>query len=185
MNVFKRAELRDIRENDLEKILQWRNQKSIRKFMYNSNIISMDEHTQWFLKIKNSKIAQSKIFYYNQVPCGILNIIEIDYINNKCKWGFYIGPNNALKGMGTILGFVSLNYIFNELSIRKLSAEVLSINKKSAIFHQKLGFVREGKLRKNIIKDGEYIDVLLYGLLEEEWKEHSEKIKKRIEGRYI
>jgi len=185
MNVFEKAELKDIKESNLKQILDWRNQESIRQVMYNSDIILMDQHVQWFKRLQKSETAISKIFYYDQVPYGVLNINQIDRINNKCEWGFYIGANNAPKGMGTILGFTSLNYIFNELLIRKLSAEVLNINKKSATFHQKLGFIQEGLLRKHIIKDGTYIDILLYGLLKEEWEEHSVNIQRMIEGRYL
>lgn len=185
MNVFKKAELKDIKENDLDQILYWRNQESIRKVMYNSGIILMDQHIQWFKRLQKSETAISKIFYYDQAPYGILNVNQIDRINNKCEWGFYIGVNNAPREMGTILGFTSLNYIFSEISIRKLTAEVLSMNEKSAAFHQKLGFIQEGRLRKHIIKDNVYIDILLYGLLKEEWEEHSINIQRMIEGRYI
>lgn len=185
MNNLKEAELKDIKETDLQQILDWRNQEPIRNVMYNSNIISMKEHVQWFERLQKSETSISKIFYYNQVPYGVLNVNQIDRINNKCEWGFYIGVNNAPRGMGTILGFTSLNFIFHELSIRKLSAEVLSINEKSAIFHEKLGFTQEGVLRKHILKEESYIDILLYGLFNEEWKEQSGHIKRMIEGRYL
>jgi UDP-4-amino-4,6-dideoxy-N-acetyl-beta-L-altrosamine N-acetyltransferase len=185
MKDFKQAELQDINEKDLELILDWRNQESIRKVMYNSEIISKSQHIQWFERLQKNENAISKVFYYNHVPYGVLNINQIDRINNKCEWGFYIGANNAPKGMGTILGYKSLNYIFGELSFRKLCAEVLSVNGKSATFHQKLGFIQEGVLRKHILKEENYIDVLLYSLLKEEWKERSVAIQRNIEGRYL
>lgn len=182
---FKQAELKDITKEDLKQILDWRNQESIRKVMYNSNIILLEQHIQWFERLQKSETAISKIFYYNQVPYGVLNVKDIDRVNNKCEWGFYIGVDNAPRGMGTILGFTSLNYIFHELSIRKLTAEVLSINEKSAIFHKNLGFAQEGVLRKQIFKEENYIDILLFGLLNESWIEQSEHIQKMIEGRYL
>lgn len=183
MNDFKQAELKDITKEDLKQILDWRNQESIRKVMYNSNIILIEQHIQWFERLQKSETAISKIFYYNQIPYGVLNVKDIDRVNNKCEWGFYIGVDNAPRGMGTILGFTSLNYIFHELSIRKLSAEVLSINEKSAVFHKNLGFAQEGVLRKHILKEENYIDIILFGLLNESWIEQSEQIKKMIEGR--
>lgn len=185
MNIFKQAELKDVNESDLKLILSWRNKESIRKVMFNSEIILMEQHIQWFKRLQKNETSITKMFYYNQVPFGVLNINEIDRVNNKCNWGFYIGVNNAPRGMGTILGFTSLNYIFHELSIRKLSAEVLSINGKSAVFHKKLGFIQEGVLRKHILKEDNYVDILLFGLLSEEWNEQSVHIQKMVEGRYI
>ncbi|MGG3925228.1 UDP-4-amino-4,6-dideoxy-N-acetyl-beta-L-altrosamine N-acetyltransferase [Metabacillus fastidiosus] len=185
MNIFERAKLMDIQEKDLEQILDWRNRRLIRNVMYSSDIISMDQHLQWFEKLQNSEMNISKIFYFDQVPYGVLNIKEIDKIHQKCEWGFFIGEDNAPKGIGTILGFTSLNYIFKELLLRKLSAQVLSINERSAIFHEKLGFVQEGMLRQHIKKEDTYLDILLYRLFKEEWEEHSIKIQKIIEGRYL
>lgn len=36
--------------------------------------------------------------------------------------------------------------------------------------HQKFGFELEGVRRKNILKDGNRIDVILLGITKEEWK---------------
>ncbi|PKG22769.1 UDP-4-amino-4,6-dideoxy-N-acetyl-beta-L-altrosamine N-acetyltransferase [Niallia nealsonii] len=183
MNFMKMGELKDIHKEDLMQLFNWRNQESIRNMMYNSDIILFDDHVCWFEGLQKSEKAISKIFYYDNIPYGVLNINNIDRMNNKCTWGFYIGPSDAPKGMGTVLGYTSLNYIFGELSMRKLSAEVLSINEKSLNFHKKLGFTQEGILRKHVIKNGEYMDVYLYGILKEEWNDHSEVIKKMMKGR--
>ncbi|UOE55166.1 UDP-4-amino-4,6-dideoxy-N-acetyl-beta-L-altrosamine N-acetyltransferase [Cytobacillus oceanisediminis] len=180
-----KAELKDICKKDLEKILDWRNKESVRKVMYNSNIILLEEHLNWYEGLKDSNTSLSKVFYYDNVPYGILNINKIDRTNNKCEWGFYIGANDAPKGMGTLLGYTSLNYIFGELSIRKLCAEVISFNNKSVTFHQKLGFSKEGLLRKHVIKNDRFHDVHLFGLFKEEWEKNSLNIRSLIEGRYF
>lgn len=185
MKALKKAELRDIKESHLMLILEWRNRESIRKVMFNSEEITLDQHLKWFENLQKSKTTQSKIFYYENEPYGILNISDIDKKNNKCEWGFYIGANDAPNGMGTILGYISLNYIFRELSMRKLTAKVLSTNHISISFHKKLGFFKEGVLRKHIIKDDFYIDILLFGLFNEEWNEKSEEIQRLIEGRFL
>ncbi|MGD6894409.1 UDP-4-amino-4,6-dideoxy-N-acetyl-beta-L-altrosamine N-acetyltransferase [Bacillus infantis] len=180
-----KAELKNISEDDLQTILDWRNNESIRKVMYNSKIISKEEHVNWYKGIKVSKTNLSKIFYYDNIPYGVLNINKVDRTNSKCEWGFYIGVNHAPKGIGTILGYTSLNYIFGELSIRKLCAEVLSFNDKSVKFHQKLGFSQEGLLRKQIFKYDRYYDLHLFGLFREEWEKNSKNIRNLIESRFI
>ncbi|GAA0319205.1 GNAT family protein [Bacillus carboniphilus] len=185
MSLFQKAKLMDIKETDLQLILDWRNQESIRKVMYNSDIILLDEHIRWFESLRKSEKAISKIFYYENIPFGVININQIDKTNKKCEWGFYIGNKNAPRGMGTVLGFISLNYIFDDLSMRKVNAEVLSMNEKSISLHRKLGFTQEGLLRKHIIKDKNYIDIYLFGLLQEEWKGKSDYIKSVIKGRYL
>jgi RimJ/RimL family protein N-acetyltransferase len=36
--------------------------------------------------------------------------------------------------------------------------------------YEKLGFVREGRLRQDHYREGRYVDVLVMGLLREEWR---------------
>ncbi|TQR17383.1 UDP-4-amino-4,6-dideoxy-N-acetyl-beta-L-altrosamine N-acetyltransferase [Psychrobacillus vulpis] len=185
MNINKLVKLKDVTENDLPLLFKWRNQEFIREVMYNSGIISWEQHIQWFQGLKNNDNKTTKIFYFDSVPYGVLNITNIDSKNNSCEWGFYIGNSEAPKGMGTILGFTSLNYIFREMKIRKISAEVLDYNIKSIHFHLKLGFTQEGKLREHILRNDTYLDILLYGLFASEWEEKSSNIKTIIEGRLI
>jgi len=185
MSIEERAKLKEIDENDLPLILNWRNQGSIRGVMYNSDMILWEQHSQWFNKLQKSDSAISKVFYFDDIPYGVLNITQIDPVNNTCEWGFYIGSLTAPKGMGTILGYTALNYIFQELHIRKLSAQVFEFNNKSINFHNKMGFTQEGKMRAHVLKNGQYIDILLYGFLSSEWEEQSLLLKELIEGRII
>jgi len=185
MSIKERAMLKDIDENDLPFLLNWRNQESIREVMFNSNMILWAQHNQWFNKLQKNDSAISKIFYFDNIPYGVLNITQIDLVNNTCEWGFYIGSLTAPKGIGTILGYTALNYIFQELHVRKLFAQVFDFNDKSINFHNKMGFTQEGKLRAHILKNGQYIDVFLYGFLSSEWEEQSLILKNIIEGRLI
>ena len=182
MSIEERAILKDIDESDLPLLLDWRNRKPIRRVMFDSDMISWEQHSRWFNKLKNSDSTVSKLFYFDHIPYGMLNITQIDSINNTCEWGFYIGSPKAPKGMGTILGYTALNYIFQELQIRKLTAQVFDFNDKSINFHKRMGFTEEGKLRAHVLKNGQYIDVFLYGFLSSEWEEQSLRLKKQLRG---
>jgi UDP-4-amino-4,6-dideoxy-N-acetyl-beta-L-altrosamine N-acetyltransferase len=171
MNDFNQVELKDINETDLKKILDWRNQDSIRNVMNSSKIISMVEHLQWFERLQKDETAISKIFYYNHVPYGVVNISQIDQINKKCEWGFYIGEKNSPKGSGTIMGSLALDYAFYSLNMMKVIGEVLSFNEISQQFHKKLGFVKKGLLQNNIIRNNEFIDVVRYEISKKQWEE--------------
>ncbi|OLN24028.1 UDP-4-amino-4,6-dideoxy-N-acetyl-beta-L-altrosamine N-acetyltransferase [Domibacillus antri] len=185
MSFISKAVLKDIEEKDLKRILEWRNQEWIRRVMYHSEEISMEQHLSWFKNLQSSETAVTKLFYYDGIPYGVLNVNNIHSQHSRCEWGFYIGEQNTPKGMGTILGFTALHYIFNELNIRKLCAEVIGSNQKSRAFHEKMGFSGEGILRKHIIKDEKEEDVFLYGMFQYEWNEWSLRILRLIEGRYI
>jgi UDP-4-amino-4,6-dideoxy-N-acetyl-beta-L-altrosamine N-acetyltransferase len=164
MNIKGKAELIDIDENYLEIVLEWRNQDFIRRVMYYDKVITLDEHKTWFERISKSDNSITKVFLFNGIPYGVINITNIDRKNQKCDWGFYIGVKNAPKGLGTLMGELALDYMFNNLKVRKVCAEVLGFNQKSINFHQKLGFEQEGILKKHIWKNNQYVDVYIMAL---------------------
>lgn len=180
-----RAELYDVKPTDLNLILEWRNEDSIRNVMFNSEVITSEQHNDWFNSLNTSHTNISKVFSFDGIPYGVLNINKIDKINNSCEWGFYIGNQSSPKGIGTILGYTALNYIFDELFIRKLSAQVLDNNRKSIYFHEKLGFLKEGILREQIVRNHSYLDVTLFGYLKSEWRKKSPALKESIERSLI
>jgi len=182
MNIENRAKLKDIRVEDLPLVLNWRNQNHIRNVMFSSDSIFMEQHKLWFEKLQSSNTAVSKIFYFDEVPRGVVNINDINHIHSSCEWGFYIGEVTETRGMGTILGYSALNYIFKELHMRKVNAEVLENNSISKNFHKKLGFTHDGTLRKHIYKGDEYIDIDIYSIFIDEWLIHSKKIEQKIKG---
>lgn len=184
MTFFEELELRDIREEDLDLILQMRNQEHIRKVMFDSDIISFTKHSEWLRSLKKSETDIAKIFYNNGKPYGMLNVNKIDNRHRTCDWGFYIGDLSAPRGMGTLLGFTALNFIFNKLYMKKVCAQVIENNNISINFHEKFGFIQEGILRKQIFKEDSYKDIYLYGIFAEEWQERSVSLCKEIKTKY-
>ncbi|MCG3089604.1 UDP-4-amino-4,6-dideoxy-N-acetyl-beta-L-altrosamine N-acetyltransferase [Sporosarcina cyprini] len=170
--------LRDIKEEDLKMILSWRNSKIIRESMINNEIISLQEHYNWFNKIKNNPTAITKLFVLDELPVGILNINDYDKKSNTCDWGFYLSPEHHRKGLGKYLGYKGLNYIFEEMNIRKLSAEVLGTNVKSLYFHEKWGFTSEGIKKEQVLRDIYAEDLYLFGYFKEEWEINSKRFFK-------
>ena len=55
-----------------------------------------------------------------------------------------------------------VNYCFEKFSLKRISAAAYSSNPASARVLEKAGFVFEGRLRKNVVKDGQILDSLLY-----------------------
>lgn len=153
--------------------------------MYSSESITLEQHFKWFNDMNKSETSLSRIFYYDGKPYGVVQFLNIDKENGTCEWSFYIGEHSAPKGMGTVLGVVALNYIFKEIKIRKLNAEVLGYNDTSYFYHQKLGFKQEGCLRKQVLKQGQYTDIFLFGQLSIEWEEKSKNIEGKLNLEHI
>jgi len=184
MDILENARLVDISKEHLPLVLSWRNQDHIRNLMYNDKIISFEEHMKWFERVKEQKDIV-KIFYIDQKPLGVININKIDNLNKVCEWGFYIGPTDTPKGIGTIMGYTALNYIFDSLDMCKLHAEVIGYNIRSIKFHEKLGFSTEARLLNHVPKKAGFADVILMGLYKKYWDKQKKEIENMIEGKSL
>ena len=54
------------------------------------------------------------------------------------------------------------DFCFDNFSFRRISAEVFANNPASARVLEKAGFIFEGRLKNNVMKDGQVLDSLLY-----------------------
>lgn len=168
--------LRPIEEKDLDTVLRWRNSDRIRENMYTDHEIPMDEHRAWFDRIRKEPVPLFLVFEFQMKPIGVVNVTHVDRRNDKCYWGFYIGDPVAPSGSGTALGYFGLNYIFEVLKIRKLCAEAFAFNTASLKFHQRLGFVEEGRFVRHILKNGRYEDIVSFSLFKEDWFRHRSRV---------
>jgi UDP-4-amino-4,6-dideoxy-N-acetyl-beta-L-altrosamine N-acetyltransferase len=167
--VYKNAEgsLRIMTVGDLDKVRFWRNHPSVRMFMYNSNIITVEEHQQWFLR--ESCNSQKHLLLYEQQEgsLGFVNITK-NFDGRIGEWGFYAAPG-APKGTGRRLGIAALEYAFEKIGITKMCANVLSYNERSVRYHLRMGFAQEGVLREQYFDGNRFHDIICFGLLLREW----------------
>lgn len=64
-----------------------------------------------------------------------------------------------------------LRYFFLELRYQKVTVDVASYNAPSVMLHEKLGFEREGRLRRTFFANGQFFDTLVFGMTREEFEE--------------
>lgn len=159
--------LRPMTESDLEQVLQWRNHLEVRRYMYTSHEIRLEEHRNWFINAAANPAIELLIYEQGGMAQGFVNITR-----TRCPevadWGFYLAPD-ALKGSGRELGKQALNYAFEELNLHKVCGQALGFNDRSISFHKKLGFVEEGRLRQQHFDGNEFHDVVCFGILKTEW----------------
>ncbi len=175
--------IRPLAKTDLDIVLQWRNSKSIRRYMYNDHVISLKEHRAWFAGLVKDPNRHCLIFEIKGKPAGVINIYDIDKKNQRCEWGFYLGERTVPRGSGTIMGYMALQFIFEQLRIRKLCSTAFAFNRASVLYHQKLNFRQEGRFLRHAWKNGRYQDVIAFGLFKKDWIHVREAIRLKYLGR--
>ena len=92
---------------------------------------------------------------------------------NRAELGYWIGPEYWNCGYCTEAVKSVLNYGFRELGYHKISARHFVKNLSSGRVMQKAGMVCEGVLQDEVIKDGRFVAVSLYGILRSSENVHS------------
>ena len=74
------------------------------------------------------------------------------------------------KGYGTQALRMLLRFAFAELNLFRVTAAVQEYNEGAVALLKKMGFVEEIRRRKALERDGRRWDMLLFGLLNDEWR---------------
>ena len=150
----------DLTITEKEKVLEWRNNKDIRKWMLNSKIIPLEEHLNY---IDSLKLLTDRVYFlvrYRGEDIGVIDFTNIDFINKRANFGLFVRPNGRGKGFGKILMKLIMDYAFNRLKIEELIAEVFPRNRVAINLYEKFNFKKvEFKDRK----DNEMLYYILNG----------------------
>lgn len=85
---------------------------------------------------------------------------ELGYWLSASAWGF---------GFATEACRALVEFGFNDLALSRIYAQVLAGNRASMHVLDKLGMVSEGVKRQHVRKGNKLHDIVLYGLLRDEW----------------
>ncbi|MFM4860960.1 UDP-4-amino-4,6-dideoxy-N-acetyl-beta-L-altrosamine N-acetyltransferase [Aeromonas media] len=161
--------LRNVRENELDIMLAWRNEQKVRSNMYTQHIISREEHYSWWERTKLRQDQRYYMYEYEGLPCGITSFNNIDLSNKNSAWAFYTSPS-APRGSGAKMEFLMLDLAFITLGLHKLYCEVLEFNRPVITLHHKFGFETEGVFKDQRFTNGEFINVHRLAILKTQWE---------------
>lgn len=103
-------------------------------------------------------------------PVGTVALKPPNEVWGTVEIGYMIAPEQWDNGYATEAVELACGYVFRERRLNRVYATVYETNPASARVLEKVGFEQEGTLRKHAFVDGEYVDVLQYGLLAEEFE---------------
>ncbi|MFJ8102458.1 UDP-4-amino-4,6-dideoxy-N-acetyl-beta-L-altrosamine N-acetyltransferase [Lysinibacillus sp. KCTC 33748] len=157
-----------LREEHLEQVLEWRTQEDVTKFMNTDIEKDMDKQREWFRSISNSKTDAYWIIEIKEKPIGVISLNNIDFVNKRTSWGFYIGEEKY-RLYGGIIPPYFYNYIFSKFEFHKITAEVMEGNNNVIKLNLMHGYRMVGVYKDHILKNGSYSDLNLLELLKEDW----------------
>ncbi|MEP6695343.1 MAG: GNAT family protein [Pseudonocardiales bacterium] len=102
-------------------------------------------------------------------PVGRCGMFGEDTFAQAAEVGIALLPGARGRGYGTDALRVLVGFLFRARNLRRLHLETLASNTAALASYGKVGFVKEGVLRRHAFADGAYVDTVVMGLLREEW----------------
>ena len=102
---------------------------------------------------------------------GIFQIRETEPGFGTAEWGFVVG--SAFWGTGVFQDGAELvlDFAFETLGAHRLEARAAVLNGRGNGALQKIGAVQECLLRRSFLRNGQYLDQVLYAILDSDWRE--------------
>ena len=159
--------LRAYREEDIPKATSFVNDEELKKLLVTNVPFPMTlwEEEEW---IKSQKSNQDGSYNFaiedieTKKYIGGCGIQEVNWLSRVATVGIMIGDKEYWgKGYGTDAMKVLMNFIFNNMNIRKIRLSTFSFNMRARKSYEKCGFEVEGILKDEIFKDGKYYDEII------------------------
>jgi len=159
---------RKINASYLEKIKNWRNLDSIKKFNYQYTLLNMKNQYQWYSSLTTSDDKKMFVVLKNLKPIGICGLIHIDQKNRNADVAIILGEQSLHgKGIGSIILKKLVNYGFNTLKLHRIGADIFEFNKISINLFERLSFKKEVTMRQSLWRDHKWWDIYTYSLINE------------------
>ncbi len=101
---------------------------------------------------------------------GMVGVIGIDWLHRTGETASFLGPADVRgRGYGTEAKHLLLEYCFDRLLLQVIMSRVDEPNTRSAAALAKQGYRPAGRLRWTDVKDGRYVDSLLFDLTRADW----------------
>jgi len=175
-----RVRLRKMTKEDTELYHKWRNDVEVMHSTNPSLDVYPMEATKEFVDhvILGTNAAKSYIMVEkgNEIPIGIVALINIDYKNRNAECIIDIGEKEYWgKGFGSESLELLLHYAFYEMNLHRVYLKVFSFNDRAIHLYNKIGFQQEGSSRQSLFRDGEWYDIVHMGILQNEYFEKQVK----------
>lgn len=163
--------IRKFERADIPKKVEWVNNPENNQFLHYDIPICVEKTEKWFDSHLGENTRYDAVIEVDGVPVGTIGLLEIDRKNSKAEYYIAMGETcyNG-KGIAKEASKSILEYGFQILGLNRIYLFTEVENVAAQKLFERVGFVKEGVLRQDIISHGEYVDRIAYGFLREDWE---------------
>jgi ribosomal-protein-serine acetyltransferase len=158
-----------------------------------SRVDQSREHLQWrvswvdgtttrsdtlnFVRFCLNSAASGEGFHYALLLdgeiVGMVAFSSIEKVNRSATMGYWLVKSQSGRGLMTTAVKTLISEGFRQLNLNRIQARVFTGNYPSQAVCDRLGLINEGVLRQVEWANDQFVDLILYAVLRNEWKDKS------------
>lgn len=164
--------VRPVTEDDLEKIMRWRMDPDITRYMNTDPKLTLDGQKRWFAGISANTDVCYWIVEVDREAAGVINLTGLDRADGVLGWAYYIGEKR-LRSMKLALSLeMSLyDYIFDVLDKNALTGDIFTLNKGVIQLHLLCGSEIIQEKKHHVHKGDVWYDVTFMQMTRDRWQQ--------------
>jgi RimJ/RimL family protein N-acetyltransferase len=157
---------------DLPLLFTWINDRDTALWNAPYHPVSEGDHRSWSGAIA---AATDRVFFVirrngDDRTIGACQLHSIHPVHRTAELQTRIGEvGDRGQGFGTEAVRLLLKFAFEDLNLHRVQLQVFASNAAALRVYEKAGFVREGTLRQAAHIGGQYVDVVVMGILREDY----------------
>lgn len=142
----------------IRQVLEWRNHKEVRRWMYNTDIIPYETHISYVQSLHTREDVYYWLVSYKGEQVGAVYLTNVCHESNTAELGMYYRPDQVNHSpFGIEYVHILYDFVINQLHIGKIHGDIREDNKNSLALTLFMGASIIGKTEVNQI---EYINTL-------------------------
>lgn len=101
---------------------------------------------------------------------GLFQVRQVEPGFATAEWGFALGTPYWGSGIFAGAALLVMEFAFEALGVHRLEARAAVQNGRGNGALQKIGATREGVLHKSFLRDGQYLDQILWAMKDDDWR---------------
>ncbi|MCQ2516229.1 MAG: GNAT family N-acetyltransferase [Saccharofermentans sp.] len=163
--------IRKFERDDIPKKVEWINNPENNQFLHYDIPLEVEKTRKWFDNNVGRSDRYDAVIVADGVPCGTIGLLCIDQKNSKAEFYIAMGETNLKgKGVSTKATRLVLDYGFCELGLNRIYLFTETENIPAQKLFEKVGFIKEGCVRQDIISHGQFVDRFAYGICRSDYK---------------
>lgn len=163
--------LRGIREDDLEKIMNWRMDPDITRYMNTNPKLTLEGQKVWLSSARQNPDVQYWLIEVDGEAAGVINLTGLSKEDGNLGWAYYVGEKR-LRSIQTALALEMSMYDHALLTLGKQAvySDVFALNAGVIQLHKICGCEVVEERKNAVLKEGVYYDVVYMRMTAESWR---------------